>query len=218
MIRFFILAVFYVLVLVNTAYAQTPEQLEMLKQKEKPINRIYPELTYKDEETGKYVIPESMSDKKITLADGQVVPAPLEKTDEEIKATKYGPNHFFVRDMTDEELKQYLTYVVQDRIILRTSDFKVYTTASGMKLCQLRAHVLNLTSHNLKKLHLMFSWGDLSTPATFENVGALQNDTQDTAFSGSACDLLEKGPKYNISECVMDGLTKQQCLIRILEQ
>ena len=218
MIRFFILGLISFFALTNVGYAQTPEQLKMLKQKEVIPHKIYPEAVYKDEKTGKYVIPESISEKTLTMPDGTVVPAPIAKSDEEIKATKYGPNHFFVNDMTDEELKRYLTYVVQDRIYLSTTDFQVYTTAGGMKLCQLKAHVLNLTPRNLKKLHVVYSWGDFSTPATFENVGALQSSTQDSALSGSACDLLEKGPKYNVSECVMDGLSKQQCLIRIFEK
>ena len=218
MIRFFILGLISFFALTNVGYAQTPEQLKMLKQKDTSTSKIYPEAVYKDEKTGKYVIPESISEKTITMPDGTLVPAPLAKSDEEIKATKFGPNHYFVNDMTDEELKKYLTYVVQDRIYLSTSDFTVYTTAGGMKLCQLKAQVLNLTPRNLKKLHVLYSWGNLSTPATFENIAPLQSETQDTAFSGSACDLLEKGAKYNVSECIMDGLSRQQCLIRIFEK
>ena len=53
MIRFFILGLISFLALTNVGHAQTPEQLKMLQKKDATTGKIYPEVVYKDEKTGK---------------------------------------------------------------------------------------------------------------------------------------------------------------------
>ena len=108
--RFFMLSVVCAFMCLGSALAQTPQQLEMLKNrsnqpataddtdsyiallKETMKKARESKFVYKDEKTGKMVIPVNTNEPTIDLGNGKKVPLPMAKTDAEVRETFRGPN------------------------------------------------------------------------------------------------------------------------------
>ena len=225
MTRFFI-GIFTALFLTYTASAQTPQQLEMLKNRgasvgtpSETINRNSErrKAVYFDETTGKYVIPKNPNPKIIPMEDGTKAAIPMEKTDQEVMDTKGGPDARILRNMSEDQMREYAEYLVQDRIFISTSDFRVITTVTGMKYCQMQLNVKNNTPRRLDEIRITYSWDDTKTSARFSNLRPMDVAKHEIALAGSVCDRVTKGARYNVDRCTMDGLTEEQCRLRIAE-
>lgn len=212
----------------GVAAAQTPQQLEMLRAKGYTTNQgagengaataqsAATQSVYKDKD-GHFVIPEN-SKKMMKMDDGSEQPVPLAKTDAEIKATLRGPNMKLMREMSPEEQDKYMQYLIQDRIILSTSDYNVITAPSGMKLCTLNLIAVNNTPRRIKRIRINYKWGDTQTFAEFSDVGVRDQATVQTAMAGSVCDKISNGASYDVSVCKMEGLSDASCKLRIAKQ
>ena len=234
--RFFMLSVVCAFMCLGSALAQTPQQLEMLKNrsnqpataddtdsyiallKETMKKARESKFVYKDEKTGKMVIPVNTNEPTIDLGNGKKVPLPMAKTDAEVRETFRGPNMYIMEQMNDEEKQKYFDYIIQDRIFLNTGNFLVTDTGTGTKLCQMQVQILNNTPRVLRKISLLYVWGDVKMPAEFTNVEPAIATYHEIALAGSVCDIVTKGAKYEVSVCSMDGLSKEQCMIRIAKQ
>lgn len=228
MTRFFIVF-FAMLFLANNVSAQTPQQLEMLKKKGTSVKSYSSsstvarnssktkEAVYFDEKTGKFIIPTNPNPKIIPMEDGSKAAIPMAKPDEEIMATRAGPDARMLRKMNRDEIKAYAEYLAQDRIFVATSKFRVTTTVSGMKYCQMQLSVKNNTPRRLDKIRITYAWGDVKTSASFSNINVLDAGTHDIALAGSVCDRVTEGAKYTIDTCDMQGLTENQCRMRVAE-
>ena len=197
MIRFMLFAVSFVL-FASSVRAQTPQQLEMLKNKEKTQEvkeKNEKGTVYRDEKTGKFVIPVNTNEPTIELDDGEMIPLPMEKTDDEVMESFEGPNRELMSQMTKAEQEQYMNYLVQDRIILTTDDYVVIESGSGTKICQAKLKVLNNTPRTLEKIQLTYTWGRVNMPAQFADVPPVTTMTLDIALAGSVCDVITKGAK-----------------------
>lgn len=212
----------------GVAAAQTPQQLEMLRAKGYTTNQGATEngattaqsaatqSVYKDKD-GRFVIPEN-SKEMMKMDDGSEQPVPLAKTDAEIKATLRGPNMKLMREMSPEEQDKYMQYLIQDRIILSTSDYNVITAPSGMKLCTLNLIAVNNTPRRIKRIRINYKWDDTQTFAEFSDVGVRDQATVQTAMAGSVCDKISNGASYDVSVCKMEGLSDASCKLRIAKQ
>lgn len=216
----------------GVAPAQTPQQLEMLRAKgyatdqgaadngaaatTQSAKQSASQSVYKGKD-GRFVIPEN-SKEMMKMDDGSEQPVPLAKTDAEIKATLRGPNMKLMREMSPEEQDKYMQYLIQDRIILSTSDYNVITAPSGMKLCTLNLIAVNNTPRRIKRIRINYKWGDTQTFAEFSDVGVRDQATVQTAMAGSVCDRIPNGATYDVSVCKMEGLSDASCKLRIAKQ
>ena len=216
--RFFVFSVVCTFTWAFCALAQTPQQLEMLKGKGLLKEPVKHEGVYKDEKTGKWVIPQNDGKVKIRLEDGQDIPVPMPKTDAELMQSRRGPNIKIMSQMTEEERKNYMEYVVQDRIFLSVEDVKVMDSGLGTKICQMNLKVVNNTPRLLKRLLVNFKWGKTYIPAEFTNVPIVRHVQEQTALSGVVCDDVLKGVQFDIVSCSMEGLSEEQCKMRIAKQ
>ena len=214
--RFSVFTVIALSFFVQVATAQTPQQLEMLKQRGEggSIARTDPTYPVYLNEKGELVIPENKNPMMVVLEDGTKVMAPMAKTDEEVLATRYGPKPQLVRQLNEEQAKKYADYLVQDRIFLTITNKKIVTTLTGMKYCQMRMNVKNNTPRHLEKIRVTYSWGDTKTSVTFSNIGVMRGGSHSMALAGSVCNDL-KNAKYDVDTCSMEGLTEEQCQLRI---
>jgi len=218
MMRFLLFSAVSAFLMGSMALAQTPQQMEMLKNKgllekkeDKPVG------VYKDEKTGKFVFPKNEEPARMILPTGEEVILPMAKTDEELMQSRRGPNTKLMNQMNQEELQQYMDYVVQDRIFLSVKDVQII--GGGLtKVCPMSLQVINNTPRVIKKLGVRYKWGDTQMPVEFANVAPLENVRQQVALAGPACDLVLKGFKTEITSCVSDGLTEEQCKMRIAKQ
>ena len=203
-----------------SALAQTPQQLEMLKSR----GDIAPdglseenEPVYFDKKTGELVIPQNSNQEMMDMDDGSKAPVPVAKSDEEIEATRRGLRGDLMEKMTPEQQQQYADYMMQDRIFLSTTDFRITTTSTGMQYCQMRLNVFNYTPRQLKQIHVEYTWGDTKTFADFTDVGIRGNASVGIALAGDVCNRVTKGAKFNVTTCSMEGLTADQCRLRLAE-
>ena len=220
MIRFFTLTVVALVCFAQMASAQTPEQLKMLEQRGNYVASNRPkgkEPVYYDEQIKDFVIPTDPNPIFVKTPDGVKHKVPMAKTDDEVRATRSGPNLYVLSKMNQEQAKRYGEYLIQDRIFISTSNFEVTTTATGMKYCKMNLNVFNNTPRVLNKIYVTYTWGDVKTSVTFSNVGILGTSTNNAALAGSVCDRVTKGADYTVGTCVMDGLTEDQCRLRIAE-
>jgi len=215
--RFFILGFALVAGFVFSAQAQTPQQLEMLKNRGDYGKGEASEPVYIDEKTGEVVIPTNTNSQTVELDDGSKVQMPMAKTDAEVKATRRGPNLKLFEQMNEEQQKKYIEYLIQDRIFILTSNYEITTTPTGLKYCQMQLSVKNNTPRKLKKIRISYKWGDTKTYADFSNIDSTFIATHPIALVGSVCNRVLEGAKYEIGECSMEGLTQEQCRLRIAE-
>lgn len=214
MMRFLLLSAVSVCFLGGMVHAQTPQQMEMLKNKGVLEEEKKPVGVYKDEKTGKFVIPKNDGEAKLVLPDGKELILPLPKTDEELKQSRRGPNSKLMREMNQEEIQAYMDYVVQDRIFLSVKDIQVI--GGGLtKVCPMTVQVLNNTPRTIKKLSVKYQWGETYIPVEFANVAPVETVPQRVSLAGPVCDLVLKGAKYEVTACTIDGLTEEQCKMRI---
>ncbi len=213
MMSFFVMALVATMGLSSFVCAQTPQQLEMLKERQgdKKVDE-YPVTV--DPETGKFIIPKNTNTQMIKMDNGTEQPLPMAKSDEEIRLTHRGPRYSYLARMSEEERMEYLNYLAEDRILAYTSDFKVTTSTTGLKYCQMQAHVVNNTPRQLHKIYLDFTWGETSTYGEFTDIAVKGEATLNIALAGSVCELVTKGPRYKVGECIMEGLTQDQCKMR----
>ena len=222
MTRFFICAFVAILVACN-ASAQTPQQLRMLENRGGSYERASSVIAgssrksavYFDEKTGRFVIPKNPNPKNIELPSGAMAALPMAKTDQEVLATRYGPDFKMLKQMSADQAKEYAEYIIQDRIFLSTSEFYVTTTVSGMKYCQMQLNIVNNTPRRLNKIYVTYSWGNTKTSVTFSGIDALGASKHEIALAGSVCDLVTGGAQYDVDTCSMEGLTEEQCRIRV---
>ena len=218
MMRFLLFSAVSAFLMGSMALAQTPQQMEMLKNKgllekkeDKPVG------VYKDEKTGKFVFPKNEEPARMILPTGEEVILPMAKTDEELKQTYRGPNTKFMNQMSQDEIQQYLDYVVQDRIFLSVENRKVL--GDGLtKVCPITLQIINNTPRIIKRLNVEYRWGDTHMPVEFANVIPLERVEQKVALAGPVCDLVLKGFQTEMIACVIDGLTEEQCEMRIAER
>ncbi|MBP5534822.1 MAG: hypothetical protein J6Y03_04895 [Alphaproteobacteria bacterium] len=225
MTRFFTCA-FTALVLFTCAVsAQTPQQLKMLKNRgdvvvDRTSGAVSPskgKYVYFDEEKGRFVIPVNTNPKTIEMKNGMKVAAPMAKTEQELMESLFGPDLDMLDQMSPDEAKAYAEYLAQDRIFLSTSDFRVTNTVSGMKYCQMKLNIKNNTPRRLKRIYITYSWGDVKTSVTFSNLDVADAKQHEMALAGSVCDVITNGAEYTISTCSMEGLTEEQCRMRVTE-
>lgn len=214
MMRFLLLSAVSVCLLGGMVHAQTPQQMEMLKNKGVLEEEKKPVGVYKDEKTGKFVIPKNDGESKLILPDGREMMLPLPKTDEELMQSRRGPNSKLMKDMTAQEAQEYMNYVVQDRIFLSVKDIQVI--GGGLtKVCPMTVQVLNNTPRIIKKLSVKYQWGETYIPIEFSNVAPVETVPQRVSLAGPVCDLVFKGAQYEVTSCLIDGLTEEQCKMRI---
>ena len=142
----------------------------------------------------------------------------MPKTDEELMQSLRGPNSTIMSQMTNEEKQKYMDYVIQDRIFLSVKDVKIMDSGLGQKICSLSLQVVNNTPRLLKHLSLKAKWGDASFPAEFNNIPIVRNDQLDIALAGSVCRDLLTDVTYDVISCSMEGLSEEQCKMRIAKQ
>lgn len=214
--RFSVFTVIALSFFVQIAAAQTPQQLEMLKQKNggNSVGRVDPTYPVYLNEKGELVIPENKNPMALELKNGMKILAPMAKTDAEILATRSGPNPKLVRQLNQEQAKKYAEYLVQDRIFLTITNKRITTTPSGLKYCQMRMNVKNNTPRYLEKIRVTYGWGNTKTSVTFSNIGVMEGGSHNMALAGSVCNDL-KNVEYDVDTCSMEGLTEEQCQIRI---
>ena len=144
-------------------------------------------------------------------------PAPAKtiakKTDEQIlKENDYVPENW--REMTQEEQIIEAVKKLEDRFALITANFKVITVG-GSKLCTFDVYLNNYSSRRIKKMLVNYSWGETSTPVSFDNVEPMSVMGGSLGMAGPVCGRVMDGADYEIKTCDVEGLTDEQCRMRV---
>lgn len=135
------------------------------------------------------------------------------KTDEQIEYEQdYIPENW--REMSQEEREEFAKKILEDRFILTTMNFKIITSGQT-KLCTFNVILNNNSPRTIKKIHVNYSWDETSTFATFTNVAPQTPSVGVLSLSGDVCSRVTKGADYKITTCEVDGLTTEQCKMRV---
>ena len=78
----------------------------------------------------------------------------------------------------------------------------------------MRMNVKNNTPRHLEKMRVTYKWGNTKTSVTFADVGIMQAGSHNMALAGSVCNDL-KDAEYDVDTCSMEGLTEEQCQLRV---
>ena len=140
---------------------------------------------------------------------------PRRKTDIQIRQEDA---HFELdmQTLPEKQKPDYIRKVFEDRVILTMSDFDILEMSSGVKICSMQAHISNFTSRQLYKIHIDYSWNDRGTYIEFASLPPFSSATESITLSGSVCSHVLKGANYKVTTCELEGLTEEQCRLRIV--
>ena len=143
----------------------------------------------------------------------QTPPVIKAKTDEQIEYEQdYIPANW--REMSQKEREEFAKKILEDRFILTTMNFKVITSGQT-KICTLNVILNNNSPRTIKNIRVNYSWDETSTFATFKNVAPQTPSVGVLSLSGDVCSRVTKGADYKITTCEVDGLTTEQCKMRV---
>ena len=63
-----------------------------------------------------------------------------------------------------------------------------------------------------------YKWGETYIPVEFANVSPLETVNQQVSLAGPVCDQVLKGYKHEVTTCLIDGLSEEQCKMRVARQ
>lgn len=91
----------------------------------------------------------------------------------------------------------------------------VVPAVKSMQFCLGQISLENGTDTDLKGIKLVFKYGDMAYPYTFAGVKPGEITTGKVAMGGPACQELLKVPTYDVSLCVADKMTQEECIGKI---
>lgn len=141
---------------------------------------------------------------------------PMRKTDSQIMQEMEGLPYNW-QNMSQDQKNEYSKKMIEDRFIITTQNFKVIETGLGSKICTLNTVLMNNSSRDIRKIHVNYKWDDTSTFTTFENIPAASVFVGQLSMSGSVCSRIMNGADYEVTTCEADGLTEDQCRLRVFE-
>ena len=150
------------------------------------------------------------------VADNQSVEKKVNialKTDEQIKyEDETLPDNW--DKMSHKEQEKYALKVLEDRFILTTMNFKIITSGRT-KLCTFNVTLNNNSARKINRIYVNYRWGDTSTFVSFSGVTPGGESIGVISLVGDVCSRVTQGADYEIKTCDVEGLSEEQCRMRV---
>lgn len=191
-----ILSVLAVALIALPAFAQTPQQMEMLRRR---MNNDSPVRS---------AGPDSATMEQLLSALPNDIP-----TDEEIEAIQMPKAEGWdeLQNMTPEEKTAYAAQQAEGKIFLKTGSYKILTAPDGGRLCQIEVNLINNSDMTLKQLTAYLTWGETGTYIEFSNVEPKKFGQGTMGLGGTDCEKISQKPQIRLTACSLGNLTKEQC-------